>query len=200
MAFAVPVWLLVAWVLTGTGTGRFLLLLLAMPASFALLLAIALLVRLRPDARERGAMSGRDALLLLVNWLLWGIAAPLGEGMQNLVTILAAAVSLVSVVLLWRDLRRAAGERIRSAAGKGAPRPGGPVITVTDDEARPAASRSGDAEGSMPGSTRTAGGPPRIGSARPGINFGANAAPVADDWDPRRPVRDAEPGLDEEGR
>lgn len=192
MAFAVPVWLLVAWILTGTGTGRFLLLLLAMPVSFLLLAAAALLIRLRPDVREAdGALPPGEALLLAGNWLLWGVAGPLGEGVQNLVTVLAIAASAATVFVLWRRMRRIAGERVRSAMGGRTPARGpgaGTVITVVD-AASPTA--DGDAAG-MPGSSRGSGGPARIDSQRPGVNFGANAAPVADDWDPERPVRGAE--------
>ncbi|GGA73632.1 hypothetical protein GCM10011490_25620 [Pseudoclavibacter endophyticus] len=122
--FVLPAWMLVWWIVNGASPGEFLFLLIAMPAAFVTAGVAALLVWLRPDVRERRAVTWTDAAWLGGAWLAWLVAGAIGGGYGMLALIAAGVVAVVAVVWLWRRLRAETVRRYEAATASGAA-PGG---------------------------------------------------------------------------
>lgn len=201
IAVLVPILFILGWLIRGALPGEFLVLVLGVGVAFVLLLPLAVLLRLRLDVRTAKAFTWRDVALFGGTALLWALAALLPHPPALWVFALALVVTLVGLSLAFRWFRAsfrggatpAAGEQGNGAGPSGGPGASGKIIDVqpatpnepSNADARPAVTPR------MPGSTRThystaeEGGESRI----PGANFGDNAAPIADDWDPKRPIR-----------
>ena len=123
-----PLWLLVGWGITGAGGWAFLwVLFIAIPSVFLGQLALALLQRARPSARDAQAASWWDVAGVGL-WLALTIA--IGCYPQAWFALLLGGAIVVAVALFWLMLRQlwnevvsvGPGIRITTSAAQDPPR------------------------------------------------------------------------------
>lgn len=209
----IPAFIFAGWLIRGALGGELLAVLLVSPACLVAVGAISALIWARPDARSARAVTVRDAITVGVIWLLWTLGAFLPNPAGGWLLGLALLASIIAIVLLSRELKRVAARRLDEMTDTLRERGANPTwgqprepenwhARYEERHGHPAgvkepgagiviegAVSSSPRPGNMPGSTRVDGGVAgERDTDRPGANFGANRAPKAENWDPRRPV------------
>lgn len=111
----IPALVFAGWLARGAQLGELLLALAAGVAGGVLLAILASLLWGRPDNRETKSVSGRDAALLVVVWLLWIVGAFLPAPAGAWVLGLAVIATIVAIILAAQELKRVANDRVDAA-------------------------------------------------------------------------------------